>query len=50
MFIKLFIKLLLKNKNSYTKAVKLNRKIYVINIEEYKSVSNTLKNWKEKVL
>lgn len=47
---KLILKILLGNKNSLTKAVKLKGKIYVLNVEEYRPMSEILKNVQEKVL
>lgn len=50
MIIKLFMKILLGNKDSIIKAIKLNGKHYVLTIEEFKSSSDYIKDCKEKVL
>lgn len=49
MLTKLFMKILLKNKDSYIRAVNLSGKTYVINIEEYTPINDKLKHLTEKV-
>lgn len=50
MFIKLFMKILLGNKDSLITAVKLKGKVYLLNIEEYKPVNEMIQDLQEKVL
>lgn len=43
---KLIIKVLLKDKNFYTRVIKIKNKVYVLEIEEYKSSDNFIKDIK----
>jgi hypothetical protein len=42
MLIKILVLLLLRNKRSYTRAVKLRKKAYVLSVEEFDSPSGVL--------
>lgn len=46
MLLKLFMKLFLRNSDSYTNITILNKKIYIISIEEYRPFKNELKKFK----
>ncbi|WP_160169951.1 hypothetical protein [Clostridium hydrogeniformans] len=50
MVIRLFIRILLKNKDSFIKPIKLNGEVYVINIEKYESSDMYMKGLEGKVL
>ncbi|MBS6025872.1 MAG: hypothetical protein KIB00_17505 [Paeniclostridium sordellii] len=43
---KLIIKVLLKDKNFYTRVIKIKNKVYVLEIEKYKSSDNFIKDIK----
>jgi hypothetical protein len=44
------MKILLRNRASFIKAIKLKEKIYLLKIEEYKPATQAIKDWQEKVL
>lgn len=44
MILKLFMRIFLRNRESFIKAVKFNNKNYVVSIEEYKSSKECIKS------
>lgn len=50
MITKLFLKILLGNKKSLTKAIELKGRTYLLNIEEYKPINKIIQDLQEKVL
>jgi hypothetical protein len=50
MFTKLLVKILLGNKDSFIKAVKIKNKIYLLEIEEYRSASEIIESLQKKML